>query len=319
MTIVPSDKNACVEKDCKYYIAVRGFTDCSYKLMASSGSESVTLSDGEPVKGSLTSDQQLEYSFVYTSGNSSSIALDLDVGFASTLSAYITLDNYPPTLAYHQYWLSSSNHRIIMGPADSEFLPCLSNRCVVRMVLIGQGAYTLTLTTGSTPKTLPYNLPVTGSLQQGQNVLYRTDFTIADSARAQLMNSSLHFMLTGPVSAYLSCIPEGSNKWPSATSHNWTLTSNSFNSLAVPLKTAFGIGCFRDKKGAANVLVATVHADATGEYSVQVQHDGSPSSPYTSVSLTAGITYSGMVEDQSLEYFTIRPDDINKNLRYAYS
>lgn len=319
MTIAPSDKDACIEKDCKYYISVRGFTDCSYKLTASSGSESVALSDGEPVKGSLTSDQQLEYSFVYTSGNSSSIALNLDVGFASTLSAYITLDNYPPTWAYHQYWLSSSNPHITMGPANSEFLPCLGKRCVVRMALIGQGAYTLTLTTGSTPKTLPYNFPMTGFLQQGQNDLYRTDFTIADSARAQLMNSSLHFMLTGPATAYLSCITEGSNKWPSATSHNWTLTSNSHNLLDVPLKIAFEMGCFRDKKGAANVLVAAVHADATGAYSVQVYHDGSPSSPYTSVSLTAGITYTGMVEDQNIEYFTIRPDDINKNLRYAYS
>ena len=298
---------------------MRGFTDCSYKLTASSGSESVALSDGEPVKGSLTSNQQLEYSFVYTSGNSSSIALELVVGFASTLTVYITLDNYPPTWAYHQYWLSSSNPHITTGPASSEFLPCLSKRCVVRMALIGQGAYTLTLTTGSTPKTLPYNFPMTGFLQQGENVLYRTDFTIADSARAQLMNSSLYFLLAGPATAYLSCIPEGSNKWPSATSHDWTLTSNSYNSLDVPLKIAFEIGCFRDKKGTANVLVVAVHADATGAYSVLVKHDGNPSSPYTSVSLTAGITYTGMVEYQSIEYFTIRPDDINKNLRYAYS
>lgn len=319
MTIDASDKNACVEKDCKYYISVRGFTDCSYKLTASAGSEAVALSDGEPVKGSLTYNQQLEYSFVYTSGNSSSIALDLDVGFASTLSAYITLDNSRPTQAFHQYWLSSSNPHIAMGPANPEFLPCLSARCVVRMALIGQGAYTLTLTTGSTPKTLPYNLPMTGFLQQGQNALYRTDFTIADSARAQLMNSSLHFTLAGPATAYLSCIPKGSNKWPSAASHNWTLTSNSISVLVLPLKIAFEVGCFRDKKGAANVLVVVVHADATGAYSVQVEHDGSPSSPYTSVSLTAGITYTGMVDDQSLKYFTIRPDDINKNLRYAHS
>jgi hypothetical protein len=187
------------------------------------------------------------------------------------------------------------------------------------MALIGQGAYTLTLTTGSTPKTLAYNFAMGGFLQQGQNALYRTDFTIADSARAQLMNSSLHFMLAGPATAYLSCIPEGSNKWPSAASHNWTLTSNSYSLLDVPLQIAFEMGCFRDKKGAANVLVVAVHADATGKHMVLVYHDGSPSSPYTSVSLSAGITYTGIVDDQSLKYFTIRPDDINKNIRYAHS
>ena len=99
-----------------------------------------------------------------------------------------------------------------------------------------------------------------------------------------------------------------------------TVTSNVYDALlAGPLKVAVKMGCFSDKKGAANVLVVAVHADATGAYSVQVNHDGNPSSPSTSVSLTAGITYTGMVEDQSLEYFTIRPDDINKNLRYAHS
>ena len=301
-----------------YYISVRGFTDCSYQLTASSGSESLTLNDGEPARGSLASNQQLEYSFVYTNGNSSSITVDLDVGFASTLSVYITLDNYPPTRAYHQYWLSSSNSHVIMGPANTAFLPCLGRRCVVRMALIGQGAYTLTLTTGFTPKILPYDTPMSGFLQQGQDAVYRTDFTIADAAVAQLMTSNMIFTLTGQATAYLTCIARGSNMRPSATSHNWTTSSSSSTDIAtlsISLQAAFGMGCFRDKEGAANVLVVSVHADSTSKYVVQVLHDGNPSSTYTSVPLTAGITYSGMVEDQNLKYFTIRPDDPTKDLR----
>ena len=314
MTIASTDKNACSTKGCVYYISVRGFTDCSYKLTASSGSEFITLSDGEPVRGSLSTSQQLEYSFVYTSGNSS-VAVDLDVGFASTLSAFITFDNYPPTRAYHQYWLSSSKPHIVVGPADTYFRPCLDRNCLVRIALIGQGAYSLTLTTGLTPKTLPYDIPMSGFLEQGENVVYRTDFTIADSATELLMSSNMDFTLTGQATAYLFCIPKGSNMRPSATSHNWTCTSNSINTLSVPLHIAFKMGCFRDRKGAANVLVVNVYADAACKYSVQVHHDGNPSSTYTSVSLAAGITYSGIVEDRNLKYFTIRPDDPMKDLR----
>lgn len=298
-----------------YYISVRGFTDCSYQLTASSGSESLTLNDGESARGSLAVNQQLEYSFVYSSGNSSNIALDLDVGFASTLRVYVTLDNYPPTLANRKYWLSSSNTHLIMGPADIAFRPCLGKRCVVRMALVGQGAYTLTLTTGFTPKILPYDVPMSGFLQQGQIAVYRTDFTIADAATALLMSSNMIFTLTGQATAYLTCIPRGSNMRPSATSHNWTCTSTGIVTLRVSLQSAFEIGCFRVKEGAANVLVVSVHADSTSKYVVQVHHDGNPSSTYTSVSLTAGITYSGMVEDQNLKYFTIHPDDPKKDLR----
>ena len=319
ITIYPDEPNACT--NCWYYVAVFGFDDAMYTILASVKSDSPTvIYPGQPQADHVPESGMNYYALQYTRTDNPTeqIIISITPDFGDP-DIYVTVS--PPTTTtdadpsptsrpsqsnwdYYSLEQNQNDDRVTIYPNDGKFetlCPLDSPSCLIQVGVYGyhESDYTITASTSGVIASLSMDKPFSGVASSKSSSYFKVHVPVATST----LSLDLAPTSGSPV-MFISC----SDNYPSPESYEFTSQSLDTDSASFNVEISpANLAARNCDSFPADIFVAIYNnsTQSSSSFTVTATLVYGEDAPPSATTLPHGVILAGDVEYGALTYYTV--------------